>query len=136
MTRVHSKNTVIIIDGNDISVHCNTSEFSRTVDSHDVTTYGASNHVYDGGLGDGTASIGGFYDNTVSTGPRAVLEPIIEGKTVVPYVRRVEGTGTGKPQDAVNVLVTSYVESSPVADFVTWTAELQLSGDVVPTTQS
>jgi hypothetical protein len=134
MAFVHGKDTFISLDGDNLSAFCNTSSLTRSADSHDVTTYGQDNHVYKGGLGDGTCSIGGIYDNTGATGPRAVLEPLVG--TVVVLIRQPEGTGASLPQDEVNVLVVNYVETSPVADMVTWTAELQLSGDVDSTAQS
>lgn len=132
MAFVHGKDTFISLNASDISAFCNTSTFTRTADSHDVTTYGNSDHVYVGGLGDGTASIGGTYDNG-ATGPRDVIEPLIG--TVVTLIRRPEGTGSGKPQDSVQALVTNYVETNPVAEMVTWSAELQLSGAVTSTNQ-
>lgn len=133
MTFVHSKDTVLIVDGDDISQYSNTSEFERGADEHDVTTYGKNDHVFSGGLGMGAASMGGFYDNTAGTGPRAVIEPLIG--SVVPLIRRPEGTGAGKPQDSVNVLIKKYVETSPVADMVTWSCEMTLSDAVTSTTQ-
>lgn len=134
MAFVHGKDTFISLDGDNLSAFCNTSTLTRQADSHDVTTYGQDSHVFVGGLGNGTASIGGFYDNTASTGPRAVIEPLVG--TVVVLIRQPEGTGSGLPQDEVNVLVTNYVETSPVADIVTWTAALQLSGDIDTTAQA
>lgn len=133
MAFVHGKDTFISLNASDISAFCNTSTFTRTADSHDVTTFGNNDHVYVGGLGDGTSSIGGIYDNG-ATGPRDIIEPLIG--TVVTLIRRPEGTGSGKPQDSVQALVTNYVETSPVADMVTWTAELQLSGAVTSTNQA
>jgi hypothetical protein len=50
-------------------------------------------------------------------------------------VRRPEGTGSGRPQDSFSGLCTEYKESSPVADFVTWTASFRISGVVTSTTQ-
>jgi len=132
MAWVHGKNTVIILSGSDLSTYCNTSSFGRKSDKHDLTTYGKDDHVYDGGLGDGSASIGGFYDNTAA-GPRDIIEPLIG--TVVTLIRRPEGTGSGKPQDLVDVLVEEYVETSPVADYVTWSAKLQPSDAVTSTNQ-
>jgi len=126
MTKVHGKNTVIILNGADLSTYCNTSGITRSSDSHDVTGYGVDDHAYQGGLKDGTSSIGGIYDNTASVGPKAVIEPLVGSN--VPYIRRPDGTGAGKPQTQVTVLVLNYVETAPVADMVTWTAELQLSG--------
>ena len=134
MAFIHGKDTVVTLDGDDLSAFANQSELSRSSDSHDVTTYGNDSHVYTGGLLDGTASISGIYDNTASTGPRAVIEPLLG--TVVTLIRQPEGAGTGKAQDSVSVLVTRYVETNPVADMVTWSVELQLSGDVTTTAQS
>lgn len=133
MTFVHGKDTYVSLDGDDLSAFTNTTTYNRSADSHDVTTYGKGSHVFAGGLKNGTATIGGIYDNTAVTGPRAVIRPLLG--TVVDFVFRPEGTGAGKPQDTVDVLVTAFNESSPVADMVQWTAELQLSDDVASTSQ-
>lgn len=133
MAKIHGKSTYVSLDGDDLSTYSTNLEFGRTADSHDVTTFGNNSHVYQGGLGDGTATLTGIYDNTAVTGPRAVIEPLIGTTTVL--IRRPEGTGSGRPQDSVDVVVTAYNETSPVADMVTWTADLQLSGEVTSTVQ-
>lgn len=132
MAFVHGKDTYVSLGGDDISEFCNTSGPNRSADSHDVTTYGKNAHVFKGGLKNGTNTIGGFYDDS-ATGPKAVIEPLLG--TVVELIYRPEGTGTGKPQDTVDVLVTAYNQSAPVADMIQWTAELQYSDDVVTTNQ-
>lgn len=132
MAHIHGKNAYVSLGGDDLSAFANNVSYSRSADSHDVTTFGQAGHVYAGGLTDGTATIEGIYDDT-ATGPRATIEPLIG--TVVELVWRPEGTGTGKPEDTVNVLVTSYEETAPVADMVTWTCECQLSGAVVTADQ-
>lgn len=134
MAAVHSKLTYVSLDGNDLSEYLNDSDWSRDPDSHDLTTYGADDHVFGGGLGKGATSLSGKYDNTALTGPSAVLEPL-EG-TVVVMVYRPEGTGAGKPERSVNVLVGEYKETHPVADYVMWTCQLTHSGTVTRTTQA
>jgi hypothetical protein len=134
MALVHGKVTFVSLDGDDLSTYSNNVEFERMGDSHDVTVFGKDAHVKQGGLLDGTATISGFYDSTASTGPRAVIAPIIG--TVVELVHRPEGTGSSLPEDTVDVLVTKYTESSPVADMVTWSVDLELSDDVDTTAQS
>lgn len=133
MSKVHGKFTVIKVNDQDISQYCNSSEFNRSADDEDTTGYGADAHEYDGGLLDGTLTLGGHYDSTVGTSPKAVLEPLLGTKTT--YIRQPEGAGTGKPQETGSALVKSYVESNPVAGFITWSAELKLSGDVDTTPQ-
>ena len=134
MAFVHGKDTIITIDSNDISAYVKTSDLEQTGDSHDVTTYGKDAHVYSGGLKDGKATMEGVYDNSTTSGPKAVIQPLVG--TVVTLVRKPEGTGTGKPIDTVDVLVTSYKETSPVADMVSWSCEMQFSDDLVTTTQT
>lgn len=133
MAKVHGKDTYVSLDGDDLSAYANNVEYNRTGDSHDVTTFGNDAHVFNGGLLNGTATVTGIYDNTALTGPRGVITPLIG--TVVPLVYRPEGTGAGLPEDTVDVLVTSYAETAPVADMVTWVAQLQLSGDVATDAQ-
>lgn len=130
---IHGKDTFISLDGDDLSDSTNASELGLTADTHDVTTYGKSAHVYQGGLTDGTGKMSGVYANGAA-GPKAIIQPLV-GQTVV-LVRRPEGTGTGKPQDTVDVVVKGYTESSPVADMVTWSADLQLSDTVDSTPQA
>jgi hypothetical protein len=76
----------------------------------------------------------GIYDNSAGAGPRAIVPPLV-GSTVE-LIRRPEGTGSGKPQDRVDVLVLNYVETSPVADMVSWSCSMQMSGVVDRTAQS
>lgn len=132
MTFSHGKNTYISLNGVDLSAYTTTSQLEKTADKHDVTTYGQPTHVYNGGLLDGTATISGVYDNGAS-GPRATIQALIG--TTCTLVRRPDGTGTGKAQDSVTVFVEKYVETNPVADMVTWSCDLQLSGTVTTTAQ-
>lgn len=132
MSLTHAKNTYISLNAVDLSGFTKESDLKRTADSHDTTTYGMNSHRYDGGLLDGKATMGGDYDNG-ATGPHDVIVPLIGTK--VTLVRRPEGTGTGRPQETVTVLVTDYTETSPVAGYVAWSAELQLAGDVVEVNQ-
>lgn len=73
-------------------------------------------------------------DSTATTGPRAVLQPIVG--TVVELIRRPEGTGTGKPEETVDVLITKYTETNPVDDMIKWAVEGQCSDDIATTTQA
>jgi hypothetical protein len=125
-TTTLGKDAVFTLNAADISDFIDTVTFTDSADSLDVTTFGNDSHRKRGGLNDGTLAIGGVYDTTVS-GPRDVVKPL-KG-TVVAFQWRPEGTGAGKPQTTGNVLVQEYVESSPVADIVRWTASLERDGD-------
>jgi hypothetical protein len=134
MAVAHGKATIVKVGTNDISPYTKSSEIARKADIHDVTCYGAVGHTKHGGLLDGTVKLDGFYDNTAVTGPRIVLEPLIG--TSVSFTRQLEGAGSGKPQDVATVIVADYTETSPCDGMVTWSATLEISGDVNSTAQS
>lgn len=129
----HGKDTYISVDANDISAYTNQSELDVNADEHDVTCYGADDHVVEGGLLAGGMSMGGIYDDTAA-GPKAVLEPLIGTK--VTLIRRPIGPGAGKPQESLTVLISRYVETNPVAGMITWACELTKSGPVNRTPQA
>lgn len=133
MARQHGKATVVIVNSVDISLHCTQSDMGREADSHDTTGYGVDDYTYAGGLKGATFTVSGRYDTTGATSPRVVIESQLSN--IVPVKRRVEGTGSGKPQQAFNAEVTKYSESSPYNDMVTWSAEFKISGPVDVTPQ-
>jgi hypothetical protein len=127
MTFIHGKDTFISLNGSNLSTYTKSTDFTDTTDTHDVTTYGNSRKRYKAGLGDGTITIGGIHDDGVA-GPRAIIKPLKAIGDPVQFIFRPEGTGGGKPQSIVNVVISSYKESDPVDDVITWEAELQMDG--------
>jgi len=132
MAFIHGKDGFVSLGGVDLSMFANNIEFGRSGDSHDVTTFGKDAHVKQGGLLDGTVTLAGVYDNGAS-GPEAIIDPLVG--TVVSLIYRPEGTGSGRPQKTVNVLVQEYVETTPVADMITWALTMEASDDMAKTTQ-
>jgi hypothetical protein len=131
---VHGKDVYYTLNAKDLSAYSNTSQYEKAADSHDVTTYGQGAHVFKGGLLNGTGTVGGIYDSSTSSGPRAIIEPLVGSN--VTYVDRPEGTGTGRPQRTADCLVLKYTETRPVADMITWSADLQFSGTVAVVNQT
>jgi hypothetical protein len=134
MAKVHGKDGEVEVGANDISPHCNSIEWEESADVHDTTCFGATGHTKQGGLTDGKVSVKGIYDNTATTGPRDSVKAI-KGTTVT-FTYRPEGTGTGKPEDTCSVVVSSYKESTPVDDMISWEAEFEISGAVTSSDQS
>lgn len=134
MSTSHGKLTVITVATKDISPYTKTSSLERGAAVHNTTGYGVDDEVNAGGLRNGKFTCGGVYDNTASVGPRNALNGLVG--TVVAVVRKVEGTGTGKPNDAFNAVLEKYVETNPHDDMVTWSADFTVSGPVTSTTQA
>lgn len=138
MAANHSRLTVVIIAGIDISTSTNTAEMADEDEMHDTTCFGAVRKAYLAGLGDGKFTIGGVH-NSGSTGPRKVLKGLKASQKVTglpsTFVYRPEGTGSGKAQSSVGVFVAQYTDTSNVADVYRWKAVLQMSGALDETDQ-
>lgn len=135
MARKHSKLTVILINGTDISEFCTDSNCERSKKTEDVTTYGKDDEVYDSTLRSGAFGCSGKYGSGV-TGPRAVLLPLVEADGVVTVTYRPEGTGSGLPQNVFDAVLTKYAETAPVAGYRLWSLETQPSDEWDNTAQS
>jgi hypothetical protein len=126
MARTHSKLTVIIIDGNDVSVNCTDSNCEQSSGTEDNTTYGKNAEVHDPTLLTGAFGCSGKYSDS-ATGPRAVLKPLVGTKVNVQY--RPEGTGSGLPQDSFSAVITKYTETAPVAGYRLWSLDTKPSDE-------
>lgn len=133
MAKSHGKHTVITVAAKDVSPYCKTSNYERTAKNHDTTGYGVDDEDYEPGLKGGKFTLGGTYDNTASVGPRNALHPLVGTKVEV--IRKVEGTGSGLPQDTFDITLDKYAESNPHDDMVSWSAEGTIAGGVTSTTQ-
>lgn len=141
MSQVHGKDTELsfwnLSEGPsgyvDLTDYCDNSSFPQPADNHDLTTYGKNSHVYRGGLKNFTFSCGGVYDNGASNTPRTIFNN--KSGDLFSIRRRAEGTGSGKPQEIFNAVLTNFTPTNPVADYIRWTAEFQVSDDIDDTDQ-
>lgn len=126
----HGKLTVLTVATKDISQATKTSTFGGKAESHDTTGYAPTGDARTkaGGLKDGTFTASGVYDTTAVTGTPAALEG--QEGTLHAIVRKVAGTGTGKPQETFSGILTKFDVSSPFDEMVTWSAEWDVSGVV------
>lgn len=133
MTAVHGKDYYVSVDGSDLSTYVKTSTWEVNPDVHDITGSGTDDKNYRGGQVGRTFSMGGWFDSDLTTGPG--LLQALAGETV-PFIRRVNGTGAGKPQQACDVVVGKYVESQKNDDVTQWTCDFSVAGAVTDSTQA
>ena len=113
-----------------ISPYVTSVEFTQSNDTHDDTTYGQEGHTFRNGLTDGTITVNGLWDDTASTGSYTVFQSLIGIETTVGFEWGPEGNGSGAVKRSGECVVESYSESAPVADLVSFTASLKISGSV------
>lgn len=130
----HGKDTVVKVNGVDLSEFSNSTAFNDETEANETTTYGRNRKTYMGGLGDGKITLQGVYDDGAA-GPRATLKPLKDAGNAVPFILQPEGTGSGKAQSSVSVIITAFNESLPVGDVIAWTCEMQMTGPLDETDQ-
>lgn len=130
MATTHGRLAQITLNALDISTNTNSITFERDNDTHDTTTFGATSHTYIAGLIDGKMTLAGFWDKTASTGSQKVFTALVGDSDGAAFVYGPEGSTTGNVKYSGTIILESYTESAPVADVITFTASLKISGAV------
>lgn len=122
----HGKRTVVLLNGTDMSPFLNEATQTQQIETAETTTFSSEDKTYITGLGDGTISMSGLFDDTANASDqvlRGIIQQEDETLTVLP-----EGATAGARSIVANGLMTSYEVSSPVGDVVSISAEFQADG--------
>ena len=133
----HGKDSVFSIEDSaattlrDLSSQLTNVAFSRSNDNHDNTAFGSEGHTFQNGLTNGTITLTGWADTTASTGTLTVLDSLVGLDSItVGWEYGPLGSVTGAVKYTGECVLTSLDVSDPVADLVSFTCQLQISGDV------
>lgn len=107
-----------------ISAYLTSVEFPRSADTAETSTMGNTSKSYLAGLKDGTISIEGKSDPTVTT----QLEATLAHRVAFEY--GPAGSGNGMPKYTGYAIQTSFPTKCDVGDAVGFSAEFQIDGDV------
>ena len=122
----HGKKTAVLLNGTDMSPFLNEATTTQEIETSETTTFGEQDKTYIVGLADGTISTSGLFDSSAGASD-AVLNGLIATEdntfTVLP-----QGAVAGSRSVIANGQMTSYEISSPVADVVSISAEVQADG--------
>ena len=131
MSFTHGKDSVFKLDNSggsltDISAYINSVDFPDTADVAETSVLGASSKSYIVGLKDSTIAIAGLCDSTVD----GILGAVVGQSATLSFEYSPEGTTGGNIKYTGECILTSYSQSSPVGDVVSYSADFQVSGDV------
>lgn len=130
----HGRSAQLTIATHDISPYVTSVSFERDNDTHDATTYGQTGHVFIGGLTNGKMTVNGLWDMTATVGSYTVFKAlVVAGSASTAFVYGPAGSTTTNTKITGNFILESYTESVPVADLVTFTAVMQITGAVTDT---
>lgn len=100
---------------------------ANTTDMLETTTFGSTSKSYIGGLRNGdTISVSGKWDSPLNT----QITGLLGATNTSTFEYSPAGTAAGTPKVSGECLVASYEVSSSVADLVTFTVSLQITGNV------
>ena len=121
----------------DISNVVDEVSLSRSIETGETTAFGNSSKTYIVGLQDGTISVSGKFDATVDAHIQGVIAALAAGTIAsasFEYKANNAATGAGNPAYTGEAIITSYEVSASVGDVVTFSLELQVTGDVTRAT--
>ena len=121
MPFITGRNTSVLWNTTVMSGYLTQTDFEVSVETHDVTTYGKGWKEFVPGLLDSTTGFQGIHDAAAGT----VIEDALDtGGAVLTYCP-AGGTAVGERARLVSVISTNYSESSPVADVVKFSWDVQ-----------
>ena len=125
----HAKNAALTLNTKDLSTFMDNLDLSFDLDTSDTTAFGSTWKSSLAGVPSGKFDISGFYDPTATTGPGAVLFPLVVAGTAVTGLLYPGGTASGQILYTITTgcIVTSYAESSPVGGIVSFKASVLIT---------
>ena len=136
MTRFHSKVSVFLLDDvnaaqRDLSAYL--TEISGLPGGRELlqqTGVGAGGRERDAGLENGMFRISGFFDDTATLGPDAVLGPLVAHTAAVDFEYGPKGSTATYVKYYGTCWCRRYALGSSVGGYVTFTAEFEVQGQV------
>jgi hypothetical protein len=124
----HGKNAALTLNSVALSTFLDNLDISFDLDVADTTTFGSTWKSEIAGIPSGKIDISGFYDPTATTGPGAVLFPLVTAGTAVTALVYPGGNLTGQTLYTITTgaVVTSYSESSSVGGAVAFKASIDV----------
>lgn len=128
-TFVHGKSTDFALDdtggtSRSLSNVLTSVDFPETIDTAETTAFGSTSKSYIVGLRDATISVSGLWDATVD-GYIIGTEPATRS-----FIFGPAGSTGGNVKYTGEAIMTNYSISNPVGDVVTFSLDLQVTGNV------
>jgi len=128
-TFVHGKSTDFELDdtggtSRSLANVLTSVDFPETIDTAETTAFGATSKSYIVGLRDATISVSGLWDATID-GYIIGTEPATRS-----FIFGPAGSTSSNVKYTGECILTNYSISNPVGDVVTFTIDLQVTGNV------
>lgn len=131
-TFIHGKGTRVFLDDYEATYWLREAQWQNPVDVAETSTFGQAggSKTYVVGYKGFTATMGGMYEDTASSGFDAIVSPLLGQETPTQFAIAPRGTAVGNRAWAAQGFVTSYDVQGSVGDMVSAGVQLQGSGTV------
>lgn len=128
MAFVAGKGAVVKLAGTDISAYTDSiSGVDNSTDMLETTSFGSTSKTFIGGLRNGSKiNISGKWDSTL----HGVINPLLGSASSSTWEFGPAGSTVGNAKWTGNCFVESYEPGAQVGGLVTWSATLQVTGNV------
>lgn len=135
MPFVHGKSGAFLLDNAagslvNISAYLDNISFPQTVETGETTVFGNASKTYVVGLKDSTISLSGKWDSVAD----AQFAATFGQAATLTFEYGPAGNAASSIKYTGECICTSYEVTTPVADVVTFSMELQVTGNVTRTT--
>ena len=129
----HGKSSKLKLNGTELQTFLTNISFNPTKDASETTTMGDTSRDFLEGLRNCSIQLSGRWDPTATTGPDAVVWGGYNSTSLVSFIYNPTAATTfaaGSPGYTGSCWVTDFNIDDPFEDIVTWTATLQVSGNI------
>lgn len=126
---VHGKGAKVLANGYDVSAYFKTASSKSSVDTAEVTAFGNTSKAYIPGVEDGTFSVDGYYDASL-TGIDAQMSTILGTSTVWSIIW--QGDAIGNRGYGAQTITKGVETGADIGGAVTLKAEAQNTGGTDP----
>ena len=130
MAFIHGKSAQVLHNEFDLSSYFNDASVSRSVETAETTSFGATAKSYIVGLTDGTISLSGMFDGSANAIDQEMTDVFGVNDGSVISISPSGSTAIGTRILTATGKITSYEVSSPVGDVVAANAEFQADAGV------
>lgn len=127
---LHGKESEVMLNEFDLTCFLNTFDLTQDIDLPEVSTFCNDTRRFINGMRNATGSLGGFIDDDSADGIDAILQATFNVPTSSLWSDAPNGFGVGNLAYLFRALISSYSTSQPTDGVESFTADLQLDGDL------
>jgi len=129
----HGKSTRVLIGSSDLSTYFKETTVSASIETAETTTYGVAggSKTYVTGLKDSTVSLTGLFDDATGAADDVITTALASDADIVFTIAQDGGLVVGRRCVLGQAIETKYDLSSPVADVVSTSLDLQTDGESI-----